>query len=157
VAFSLLGYFVSMIMVLTAAVGVMIGLFNFSTSENVRHYPRPALERNVTAISGEPRLFMVAPDTKDASPAKNVEAGSAVAPAEKAEAKKSKAASPRCSPVSAITTSDLAGMGSAMPKNRGTGKEAYFLIGEYSHRQRPIKKEAAVRKQTATSLSTQSL
>jgi hypothetical protein len=30
----------------------------------VRHYPRPALERNVTAISGEPRLFMVAPDTK---------------------------------------------------------------------------------------------
>jgi hypothetical protein len=95
VAFSLLGYFVSMIMVLTAAVGVMIGLFNFSTSENVRHYPRPALERNVTAISGEPRLFMVAPDAKDASPAKNVEAGSTVAPTEKAEAKKIKARKPK--------------------------------------------------------------
>jgi hypothetical protein len=94
VAFSLLGYFVSMIAVLTAAVGVMVGLFNL-TSENVRHYPRPALERNVTAISGEPRLFMVAPDTKDASPAKNVEAGSAVAPTEKAEAKKSKLRKPK--------------------------------------------------------------
>lgn len=94
-AFSLLGYFVSMIAVLTAAVGVMIGLFNFSTSENVRHYPRPALERNVTAIRGEPRLFMVAPDTKDASPAKNVEAGSAVAPTEKAEAKKSRSRKPK--------------------------------------------------------------
>ena len=94
-AFSLLGYFVSMITVLTAAVGVMIGLFNFSTSENVRHYPRPALERNVRAISGEPRLFMVAPDTKDASTAKNVEAGSTVAPTEKAEAKKIKARKPK--------------------------------------------------------------
>jgi hypothetical protein len=55
VVFSLLGYFVSMIMVLAVAIGVMFGLFNFSSSENVRHYPRPALERNVTAASGSTR------------------------------------------------------------------------------------------------------
>lgn len=95
VAFSLLGYFVSMIMVLTAAAGVMIGLFNFSASENVRHYPRPALERHAAATEREPRLFMVAPDTKAALPAKNVEASSAVAPAEKADAKKSKPHKPK--------------------------------------------------------------
>ena len=91
-AFSLLGYFVSMIMVLTAAVGVMIGLFNFSTTERVAHtpHPRPAIERNVTATNSEPRLFMSVPNLKDASPAKNVEATSAVAPDEKADAKKSK-------------------------------------------------------------------
>ena len=91
-AFSLLGYFVSMIMVLTAAVGVMIGLFNFSTSERVGHtpHPRPAIERNVSATNSEPRLFMSVPDTKDASPAKNVEATSAAASDEKADAKKSK-------------------------------------------------------------------
>jgi hypothetical protein len=79
VAFSLLGYFVSMIMVLTAAVGVMIGLFNFSTSERVSHtpHPRPAIERTVGATNSEPRLFMSVPDTKDASPAKSVEATSA--------------------------------------------------------------------------------
>ena len=88
--FSLLGYFVSMIMLLTTAVGVMIGLSNFSTSEKVRHYPRPSIERNVTATNSEPRLFMSVPDTKDASPAKNVEANSAAATHEKAEAKKSK-------------------------------------------------------------------
>jgi len=93
VAFSLLGYFVSMIMVLTAAVGVMIGLFNFSTSERVGHtpHPRPAIERNVSATNSEPRLFMSVPDTKDASPAKNVEATSAAASDEKADVKKSKA------------------------------------------------------------------
>ena len=92
-AFSLLGYFVSMIMVLTAAVGVMIGLFNFSTSERVGHtpHPRPAIERNVSATNSEPRLFMSVPDTKDASPAKNVEATSAAASDEKADVKKSKA------------------------------------------------------------------
>ena len=57
--FSLLGYFVCMITVLTAAAGAMISLFNFSTSEKVPHYPRPVLERNVTAINAEQRLFMV--------------------------------------------------------------------------------------------------
>ncbi|MGB8632160.1 MAG: hypothetical protein WCD69_22750 [Xanthobacteraceae bacterium] len=90
--FSILGYFLSMIMVLTAAVGVMIGLFNFSTSERVGHtpHPRPAIERNVTVPNGEPRLFMSVPETKDGSPAKNVEGSSAAAPDEKADAKKSK-------------------------------------------------------------------
>ena len=90
--FSILGYFLSMIMVLTAAVGVMIGLFNFSTSERVNHtpHPRPAIERNVTVPNGEPRLFMSAPDTKDASPAKNMEASSAAAPEEKAKPHKRK-------------------------------------------------------------------
>jgi hypothetical protein len=91
VAFSLLGYFMSMIMVLTATVGVMLGLFNFSTSERVGHtpHPRPAIERNDT-INSEPRLFMSVPDTKDASPAKNAETNSAATTDEKAEAKKSK-------------------------------------------------------------------
>jgi hypothetical protein len=90
VVFSLLGYFVSMIMVLTAAVGVMIGLSNFSTSEKVHHYPRPVLERNFRATNSEPRLFMSGPDTKDGSPSKNIEASSAVVPDEQAEAKTSR-------------------------------------------------------------------
>jgi hypothetical protein len=97
VVFSLLGYFVTMIMVLTAAVGAMIGLFNFSTSEGVRHYPRPVLEhsrplpkRNITAPNNEPRLFMSVPNTKDASSAKNVEASSAAESDEKVDVKKSK-------------------------------------------------------------------
>jgi hypothetical protein len=47
-------------------------------------------ERDVTATNSEPRLFMSVPETKDASPAKNIEARSAAAPDEKAEAKKSK-------------------------------------------------------------------
>jgi hypothetical protein len=97
VVFSLLGYFVTMIMVLTAAVGAMIGLFTFSTSEGVRHYPRPVLEhsrpvpeRNITAPNSEPRLFMSVPKTKEASSAKNVDANSAAATDENADAKKSK-------------------------------------------------------------------
>jgi hypothetical protein len=48
----------------------MIGLFDASTSERVRHYPRPMLERNVAAFASEPRLFMVVPETKNESPAK---------------------------------------------------------------------------------------
>jgi hypothetical protein len=97
VVFSLLSYFVCMIIALTAAFGAMIGLSNFSTFEGVRHYSRPvlehsrpALERNITASNSEPRLFMSVPDTKDASPARNVEATSAAASDEKADAKKSK-------------------------------------------------------------------
>jgi hypothetical protein len=87
---SILSYFVCMIIVLTAAVGAMIGLSSFSTFEGVRHYQRPALERNVTAPNGEPRLFMSVPNTKDASPAKNTEASSAVVSDEKVEAKTTK-------------------------------------------------------------------
>jgi hypothetical protein len=90
VAVSLLGYFLCMITVLTAAVGVMIGLFNFSNSEGALHYPRPVVQRNITATNEEPRLFMSVPDIKDASPAKNVEAKSAAVLDEKADVKKSK-------------------------------------------------------------------
>jgi hypothetical protein len=92
----LLGYFFSMIAVLTAVVWVMLGLSNISTSERVSHYPhpRPVVERNVTAANNEPRLFMVAPETKDGSPAKNMEANSA-APTEKTVAKKSKPHKPK--------------------------------------------------------------
>jgi hypothetical protein len=95
VVFSLLGYFVCMIMALTAAVGAIIGLSNFSTSEGVRHYPRPVAERNVTATDTEPRLFMSVPDAKGAAPAKNIETNSTVAPTEKTDAKKSKPYKPK--------------------------------------------------------------
>jgi len=95
VVFSLLGYFVFMIMVLTAAVGTMIGLSNFSTSGGVLHYPRPVAERNVTATNTEPRLFMSVPETKGAAPAKNMETTSTVVPTEKADAKKSKPHKPK--------------------------------------------------------------
>ena len=88
--FSLLGYFVCMITVLTAAAGAMIGLSSFSTSEGVRHYSRPVLERNVAATNSEPRLFMSVPNTKEASPARNAEESPSVAAEEKAEAKTSK-------------------------------------------------------------------
>jgi len=95
VVFSVLGYFVFMIMVLTTAVGAMIGLSSFSTSEGVRHYPRPVAERNVTATNTEPRLFMSVPETKGAAPAKNIETTSTVVPTEKADAKKSKPHKPK--------------------------------------------------------------
>jgi hypothetical protein len=95
VVFSLLGYFVCMIMALTAAVGAIIGLSNFSTSEGVRHYPRPVAERNVTATDTEPRLFMSVPDAKGAAPAKNIETNSTVVPTEKADAKKNEPHKPK--------------------------------------------------------------
>jgi hypothetical protein len=88
VVFSLLGYFFGMITVFTAVLGVMIGLFNISTSERVRHYPRPVVDRTVTSTNREPRLFMVVPETKDGSTAKHIVV-------EKADAKKSKPHKPR--------------------------------------------------------------
>jgi hypothetical protein len=91
----LLGYFFYMIAVLTAAAGVMIGLFDTSTSARVRHYPRSVVERNVTATNTEPRLFMVVTETKNVSPAKNIETDSAAVPTEKADAKKSKPHKPK--------------------------------------------------------------
>jgi hypothetical protein len=91
----LLGYFVTMIAVLTAAAGVMIGLFDTSTSERVHHYPRPVVERSVTATASEPRLFMVVPGTKNESPAKNLEDNSAALPTEKADTKISKPRKPK--------------------------------------------------------------
>ena len=95
VALPLLGFFFCMIAVLTAVAGVTISFFSTSTSERVHHYPRPAVERNVTATSSKPRLFMVVPDTKDESPTKNTEANSAAVPAENAEVKKSKSRKPK--------------------------------------------------------------
>ena len=89
---SLLGYFFCMVAVLTAAVGVMIGLF--STSERVRHYPRAVVEGDVTATPTEPRLFMVVPE-RDRSSVKNVEANSAAVPTEKAGAKANKPHKPK--------------------------------------------------------------
>jgi hypothetical protein len=80
----LLGYFFCMIAVLTAVVGVMIGLSNTSTSERVRHYPRAVVEHNVTATPTEKRLFMIVPE-RDRSSVKNVEANSAAVPTEKAD------------------------------------------------------------------------
>jgi hypothetical protein len=73
----LLGYFFCMIAVLTAAGGMMIGLFNTSTSR-VSHYPHPppVIESNFTATNGEPRLFMAAPETKEGLLTKNIEADS---------------------------------------------------------------------------------
>jgi hypothetical protein len=96
VALSLLSYFLYMITALSAVVGAMIGLLNFSTSESVRHYPRPIAERNDTAITNsEPRLFMVVPKTKDGSPAKNVEVNSAAVATEKADAEKDRPHKPK--------------------------------------------------------------
>jgi hypothetical protein len=76
-----LGYFFCMIAVLTAAAGVMLGLFNTSTSERVHHYPRPVVERNVT--DRQPRLFMVVPGATGL-PAKDTE-DSPTVPIEKIE------------------------------------------------------------------------
>jgi hypothetical protein len=96
----LLGFFLCTIAVFAAAVGTLIGMSNVSTSERVgTQYPPAVVERNVTATHRKPRLFMVVPETKDGmvvtetkdgSPAKNIEANSAVAQDEKAEANKSK-------------------------------------------------------------------
>jgi len=96
----LLGFFLCTIAVFAAAVGTLIGMSNVSTSERVGTQYLPAVvERNVTATHRKPRLFMVVPETKDGmvvtetkdgSPAKNIEANSAVAQDEKAEANKSK-------------------------------------------------------------------
>jgi hypothetical protein len=93
----LVGFFLCVIAVFAAAVGTLIGLSNVSTSERVgTQYPPAVVERNFTATHRKPRLFMVVPDTKDgmvvtetkdASPAKNVETNSAAATDEKAEAK----------------------------------------------------------------------
>jgi hypothetical protein len=96
----LLGFFLCVIAVFAAAVGTLISFSNVSTSERAGTQSPPAVvERNVTATHRKPRLFMVVPETKDgmvvtetkdASPAKNLEANSAVATDENAEAKKSR-------------------------------------------------------------------
>jgi hypothetical protein len=87
----LLGFFLCVIAVFAAAVGTLIGMSNVSTSERVGTQSPPAVvESNVTTTHRKPRLYMVVPDTKDASSVKNVEASSIAATDENAEAKKSK-------------------------------------------------------------------
>jgi hypothetical protein len=87
----LLGFFLCVIAVFAAAIGTLIGFSNVSTSEGAGIQSPPAVvEHNVTATHRKPRLFMVVPDTKDASTAKNLEANSVVAQDEKVEAKISK-------------------------------------------------------------------
>jgi hypothetical protein len=136
VVFSLLSYFVCMIIALTAAFGAMIGLSNFSTFEGVRHYSRPvlehsrpALERNITASNSEPRLFMSVPDTKDTSRAKNAEDDSVAATEEKTDAKKAGPTSAKCSPISATTTMAMKACG-AMPTHIVTGYSVHFPTGD---------------------------
>jgi hypothetical protein len=79
VALPLLGFFFCVIAVLTAVAGT-ISFFSTSRSERVYHYPRPVVERNITATNSKPRLFMVVPDTKDPSSAKETEASPASIP-----------------------------------------------------------------------------
>ena len=122
----LLGYFFCMIAVLTAVVGMMLGFSNISTSERVRHYPRAVVERNVTAANREPRLFMMAPETKDESSAKNMEANSAAAPTEKTVAKKGR---PRKPTVLARQRQNYEGRGYAMTSGTGGYSRALELNG----------------------------
>ena len=121
----LLGYFFCMIAVLTAVVWMMLGFSNIS-SERVRHYPRAVVERNVTAANREPRLFMMAPETKDGSSAKNMEANSAVAPTEKTVAKKGR---PRKPTVLARQRQNYEGRGYAMSSGIGGYSRALELDG----------------------------
>ena len=74
---------------LTVIAAVIVGVFNISRSEKVRQDASPGVERNVTATKRQPRLFMIAPETKHGSPAKKA-TKSAATPAEKANAKKGK-------------------------------------------------------------------
>jgi hypothetical protein len=119
----LLGYFFCMIAVLTAAVGLMIGVFNTSKSERVRQYSRPIVERNFAAANTQPRLFMVVPETKDGSLAKNTEANSTSVPTEKADAKANK---PR-KPALARQHQNYEGHGYAMTLGYSEGRRALEL------------------------------
>jgi hypothetical protein len=120
----LLGYFFCMIAVLTAAVGLMIGVFNTSKSERVRQYPRPVVERNFAAANTQPRLFMVVPETKDGSLAKNTEANSTSVPAEKADAKANKPRNPKAL---AGQRQNYEGHGYAMTLGYSEGRRALEL------------------------------
>ena len=103
VALPLLGFFFCMVAVLTAAVSVMIGFFDTSTSGRVHQYPRPVVERDIAPTNSESHLFMVVPDTKDQSPAKKTEAhpasiptaSPASNPTEKADTAKNKPHKPK--------------------------------------------------------------
>ncbi len=68
---SLLGYFFYAITAFTVIMTFLIGWFDSSTLENVRHYPRPIIVR--TATSNAPRQPLVASGAKEQSTAKRVE------------------------------------------------------------------------------------
>ena len=77
VIISAVGYFFSIIAVLTTIMAFMtllIGGFNPSTFEKVRHYqhPRPAIEQTITPTSPEPHHVGVALGTNKATPAKDL-------------------------------------------------------------------------------------
>jgi hypothetical protein len=84
---TLLGYILGMIAVFTAAVGMMVGWSNISTSERARHYPRSAIARTVTV-----ELQRHSSVAKEASPAKDV---SPVVSIAKADTKKIKHYKPK--------------------------------------------------------------
>jgi hypothetical protein len=85
--FPLLGYFFSMITVLTTVVVLMTGFANISTFGNGRHYPRPVIARTVTVETQRH-----SPVAKEASPAKDV---SPVVATAKSDAKKNKHYKPK--------------------------------------------------------------
>jgi hypothetical protein len=76
---SAVGYFFSIIAVFTTIMAFMtllIGVFNPSTFEKVRHYPhpRPIIEQTVTPPNPEPHHILVALGTNEATPAKDLSA-----------------------------------------------------------------------------------
>lgn len=64
---SLLGYFFYAITAFTVIMTFLIGWFDSSTLENVRHYPRPIIVRTVTATNNALRQPLVASGAKKQS------------------------------------------------------------------------------------------
>jgi len=89
---SLFAYFFYIATAFTAITGLMVVVLGDSTLGKVLHYPRPIVERGVTAEIPGRRLFMFATNAK--SPAKNAPEtdvkSTSVIPAATADAEKSK-------------------------------------------------------------------
>ena len=73
------GYFFSIITVFTTLMtfmALLIGLFDHSTFEKVRHYPhpRPVIERTITPTNPETHHVGVALGTNEATPANDLSA-----------------------------------------------------------------------------------
>ncbi len=77
----MLGYFFYVITVFTAIMVFLIGAFNNSTLENVRHYPRPIIVRAVTATNDARRHPLGASGAKEQSSAKHRETARVVSTA----------------------------------------------------------------------------
>ena len=115
----LLGYFFSMITMLTAVVVVLTGFSNISTSKQGRpHLRPPVIGRTVTVEEPAQRPSPVA---KEAAPGKDV---SPVVATAKADTKKVSITSLKWSPVSATTTAMETRW--VMPRNPGTAPEVFF-------------------------------